>query len=261
MKAKALKTEENAFNPTMLTDPQAIAEATAAMEARLEAARTALATRAMPANDDEVRAAKAKAKARRAAKALLRTADGHIGNEAVRDIVLPTIERVLNGDVQIVELPEQVAHAGAVKVLRSKGLHYRLTRLNLDDDLIAVALRFNKTFEAAKIGGLTANLDGFSGGAKRTSQPEKWALAMDELSRASRGPVSNPLTTDERAVLYGYVVYDVSMCDLGAYVARCVSPDEKMHKFTGKLSLHKALEKLLFFYEDWDYRNGQALDW
>lgn len=257
MKAKALKNKEGTeFNPTLLTDPVEVAQATAAMEARLASARAVLASKVKPANDDAVAAAKARAKARRDAKLLLADADGRIGDEAVRDIILPTIERVMNGDLQIVDL-KAGEEAGLVKALRSKGLHYRLTRLNLDEELIAVALRFCKAFEAARIGGMTANLNGFSGGAKRTAQPEKWALAMDELSRASRGPVSRPLSSDERAVLYGYVIFDVSMCDLGAHVASKVSPDKNMHKFTGKLLLHKALEKLEYFYQDWDYQQDR----
>jgi|GEM_PF-2469674 len=202
-------------------------------------------------------AAEAMAARRATAREVIADAACRVGDEAISAIVLPTIERVMGGDLQIVDL-HAGAGSGLVKVVRSKGLHYRLARLGLCDDLIAVALRFNKAFERARIGNLTACYD-VAGGGNKAGDQERFVGLMRELAAASHGPVSCPLTQDERVVLYGYVLMDISMADVGHYVARAVSPEKKMHQFTGKLLLHKALEKLVFFYEDLDHRADQAL--
>ncbi len=190
--------------------------------------------------------------AMRAARELLADAANKVGDEAITDIVLPTIERVIHGGVEMVDLAGY-ENKGVVRVLRVAGLGYRLRRMGLPDELVAIGIRFCGDFEKARIGGLTANYNGYSGGAKRSSEPERWAEAMDLLSKASYGPSTAPLTHDERVVLFGYVVFDVSAADLGGFVARCVSGDEKLHQFTTKLLLNKVLNKLFLFYEDWDY--------
>ena len=192
---------------------------------------------------------------RAAALAVLKTAETAIGNEAIRDIVVPTVERILRGDVEIVDLFAG-ADIGLVKAIRSKGLGYRLRRLGLGDDLIQVAMRFARDFEAARIGKLTANYEGGGRGTKVAAEPERMAEAMDILTGAMRGPVGMPMSHDERVVMTGYLVADMPMADLGAFAAAGLTPDKNIHKFTGKLYLAKALTKLAMFYEDLDWRQG-----
>ena len=185
---------------------------------------------------------------RKAAQTFVTEAATVVGNEAIRNIVLPTIERVLRGDLQVVDLHADEA-AGLVKAVRSKGLGYRLKRLGLHDDQVAIAMRFCQTFEKARIGGLTANYDGFSGGAKRSSEPERWLLAMEELAHASQ-----VMTDDERVVVYGYLLFDVSSGDLGGHVVGGLTGDKNMMWFTTKLYLNKALNKLDLFYQDLEWQ-------
>lgn len=199
------------------------------------------------------RLALAQESSRRYGRELLADASCRVGDEAVVKIVLPVIERVMRGDIEIVDL-EAGEDKGLVKVLRTAGLAHRLRKIGLSDDLSQIALRFSRDFAAARMGGLTASYDGVGGG-KRASEPERWAEAMDLLSKASAGPSSCPLTQDERVALYGYVLFDVSAADLGAFIGDGVVHGHKFLISTGKLTLVKALKKLAFFYEDWDERH------
>ena len=192
---------------------------------------------------------------RRARLALARdrelTARITVGDENLEDVVTPTLERLLRDDVQMVDLAGNEGK-GLVRALRATGLAYRLRRLGLTEDQQGAAVRFARDFDKARIGGLTANYQG-GGGKGQSREPERWCDAMDLLSKASTGPLTCPITPDERAALFAYVILDVSLADIGAMITGTVSPDKNMHKFTGKLFLDKALNKMALFYEDWDY--------
>jgi len=177
------------------------------------------------------------------------------GDETVIRVIPPSLERVRRADVSIVDL-EGNEGKGLVKAVRAKGLGYRLRRLGLDDGQMQAAMRFAHDFEKARIGHLTANWNAaLVGGGKMEAEPERWCVAIDLLSKAC-----GSLSHDEAVAALGYLAFDVSCADIGHFVAGAVSPDEKMHKFTGKLFLVKALNRLQVFYDDWDYRQDEALN-
>jgi len=181
------------------------------------------------------------------ARHVLADAANKVGDEAITAVVLPTIERIIQGGVDLVDL-EGHDGKGLVRVLRVSGLASRLKKIGLTPELCGIALRFNRDFEKARIGGLVANYDGGAGG-KKSAEPERWCDAMDLLTKASA-----KLEHDERVALYGYVLFDVSAADLGAFLCSDLTRDREVKIFLEKYLLNKALNKLTDFYEDWDWR-------
>ncbi|MGN6208823.1 hypothetical protein [Asticcacaulis sp.] len=181
------------------------------------------------------------------ARHVIGDAANKVGDEAITDIVLPTIDRIIQGGVDLVDLAGHEGK-GLVRVLRVSSLGARLRKIGVSDELAAVALRFSRDFEKARIGGLTANYEG-GGGSKRACEPERWLEAMERLARASA-----KLDHDERVAVYGYVLFDVSAADLGAFLCGGLSHDHVNHKFLEKFLLNKSLNKLALFYEDCDWR-------
>jgi len=184
------------------------------------------------------------------ARQVIGDAANRVGDEAITDIVLPTIDRIIQGGVDLVDLAGHEGK-GLVRVLRVSSLGARLRKIGVVGELAAVALRFSRDFERARIGGLTANYDGGGGGSKRACEPERWLEAMELLARASA-----KLDHDERVAVYGYVLFDVSAADLGAFLGGGLSPDKDAHKYLQKYLLNKALNKLALFYDDYEWHLG-----
>lgn len=182
------------------------------------------------------------------ARQIIAEAACRVGDEAIVDIILPTLDRVIRGDVQIVDLAGSEG-AGLVKALRVPGLAARLRKVGVADELAAVAVRFACDFEKARIGGMVANYDGYSGGVKRSSEPERWCIAIDRLAKAS-----DKLEADERVVVFAYVMLDMSAADTGNLLCGDLTSDANAKIFLGKYLLHKSLKKLKTFYEDWDWK-------
>lgn len=196
--------------------------------------------------------ASAKAKRRKgvkAARGLLGEASARCGDESLDLVVIPTIERVLRGDVAIALRPIEFGDTGVVRVLRSaSALPWTLRRMNIADEMIHVALRFSADFEKSRLGGLTANYEGVNPNGSKGGEPERWLEAVDLLSKASAR-----LDDDERLALYGVVLFDVSLADIGERVAGAMSKDRNMWINLTKFLTNKALNKLSLFYDDYEF--------
>ncbi|WKL57252.1 hypothetical protein Q1W73_16540 [Asticcacaulis sp. ZE23SCel15] len=178
---------------------------------------------------------------------LVSEAFASVGDEAISAIVTPAVERLMRGDVQIVDL-EASEGKGKVQVLRTKGLAHSLRKAGLEDELVAVGVRYARCFERARIGGLTASYDGVSVKGM-VGQPERWLDAIDVLRQANAY-----LDSDMIRAVNGYVVLDLSCADVGGIVSIGVTSDRNMRIFAGKLYLRKALIRLQLFFEDMDWR-------
>jgi hypothetical protein len=216
--------------------------------------------RAMMTASDKIAAARAgeamatetRLKRVKVAKGLTGLASVTIGDEAIESIIVPTIERVLQGQV-IDGIPdmgitphEGFEGKGLVRVLRSDGgIPYVLRRLGVEDELIGAALRFAGDFEKARIGGLTAGYDGAAGGRSGRGEPERWLEAIEELSLASR-----VLAADERVAVYSVVVFDRPLADVGQYLGSRLSKDKELWIILTKYVMRNALIKLVKHYDD-----------
>jgi hypothetical protein len=176
-----------------------------------------------------------------------------IGSEAISAVVLPTLERIMAGDLEVVDF-KAVHEVGMIKAVRAKSLLTRLKDLCLDDDQMAAAINVSRLVERARIGRLTACYDGAGGGAAH--EPERFLVAVDELSKAMA-----KLDSHERAIVWGLTAFDVSLADLGGIVAGSLTKDRNAKIILTKYILIKALNKLSLFFLDQAWRAEEAAKW
>ena len=80
------------------------------------------------------------------ARQVIGDAANRVGDEAITDIILPTIDRIIQGGVDLVDLAG-FEDRGLVRVLRVPGLAARLKKIGVGGDMAMTALRFSRDFE------------------------------------------------------------------------------------------------------------------
>jgi hypothetical protein len=166
----------------------------------------------------------------------------------------PTLERALKGDLGFaVALESEYSHLRPRVVLKAQTVRDQLISADVDVDYADVAEGFLADVAGAQIGKLTASYgEGLGGGT--SAEPERFVIAVDRLARAQA-----KLSAKQRAALWGVLVFNLSLADVGYAVAGeketfACSP----HKLraAGSLLLEGALHAMLPLYRDRIERNS-----
>lgn len=168
---------------------------------------------------------------------------GRIG-ERLGYAMAPTLERLLQGDVRFGVVP--VADEGGVRmkaVVRGDGGVSRLRQAGVPLELVRTAEAFLEDVERARIGKLTASY-GEGGGGATAAEPERVVAAIQRLVAAQEA-----LNTQDRVVLWGALVFGLSMEDIGhATDGGRMASRQRMIERAG-LRLEIALERIRPHYQ------------